>query len=62
MFGISYKRVFYSRWNALWWSLGILFTAWQMTPEPDTANHTPVAAAAAHPVNPWAKDPVPPEK
>jgi hypothetical protein len=62
MFGTNLKRVFTSRWKALWWSLGVLFTAWQMTPAPDDTNQAPVASANAHHVNPWAKDPAPDAK
>jgi hypothetical protein len=60
MFGDkSLKRIFRSRWSAVWWSLGILFTAWQMTPEPDESESPAVAAAPAHYVSPWDKDPTP---
>jgi hypothetical protein len=57
MFGFGLKKVFMNRWSALWWALGMVFTAWQMVPDPDP-DDAPAAApspAAAHPANPWAK-------
>jgi len=59
MFGMNFKRVFTSRWQALWWSLGVLFTAWQMTPAPDETDHVDIPVAPSHHANPWAKDPAP---
>ena len=63
MLGFGYRRIFRSRWSALFWAAGILVTAWEMTPSPEeTAADAPSDAPApphAH-VNPWAKDaPVP---
>ncbi|WP_225205480.1 hypothetical protein [Novosphingobium huizhouense] len=53
MFG--YRMIFRSRWGALLWAIGILFTAWRMTPR---AEDTPSDAPSEHAhVNPWAKDP-----
>ncbi|MEO0030824.1 MAG: hypothetical protein RIS94_582 [Pseudomonadota bacterium] len=54
MFGALHK-IFRSRWAALWWAAGMLFTAWSLVPAADPADDgsgTPVK----HHANPWAKD------
>jgi hypothetical protein len=50
--------VFRSRWRALWWSAGVLLTAYCTVPSAeDTAADQPQAAPAPEQhVNPWAKD------
>ncbi|WP_296679459.1 hypothetical protein [Novosphingobium sp.] len=55
MFGPSIFSVFRSRWKALWWSAGILLTAYctvpaaqksaQQTPQASSADMAAVAAA-----------------
>jgi hypothetical protein len=59
----KYQRVFRSRWRALWWSAGVLMTAYCTVPSTEeTAALGEVASAAAtkkqhaH-YNPWAVDP-----
>jgi hypothetical protein len=57
MFG-KYQGVFRSRWKAVWWSLGILMTAYCTVPSPDESD-TPAAAkhpAEQHHDNPWVLD------
>ncbi|MCW1383110.1 hypothetical protein OLX02_09770 [Novosphingobium sp. KCTC 2891] len=56
MLGFRSRRIFRSRWSALWWAAGILFTAWQVTPSPDETEAAAPAPPPVH-VNPWAKDP-----
>lgn len=71
-FGPRLNTVFRSRWRALWWSAGVLLTAYCAVPSQhqDTSSNDPGAqvAAAANilgnatpapqkPVNPWAKTP-----
>ena len=58
MFGTNLSRVFRSRWTALWWSLSMLFTAWQIVSVADPEDRPPAQQAAARPAqpaNPWAK-------
>lgn len=55
MFG-SIRHVFTSRWKALWWAIGVCLTAYCTVPSPDPAPGSKEARAAAHHVNPWAKD------
>lgn len=51
--GPSMRTVFRSRWRALWWSAGVLLTAYCTVPAPDEDASKP----APHPhTNPWAKD------
>lgn len=42
MFGIGYSRLFKSRWAALLWAAGVLFSAWSFASDPpaggDAAN------------------------
>ena len=60
MFGPKISIVFKSRWNALFWSAGVLLTAYCSVPSDDQAGQKQDAkvpvAASAH-TNPWAKDP-----
>lgn len=73
MLGPKITTVFRSRWNALFWSAGVLLTAYCSVPARDeTAPATSPAATGpaksdptgepapthAH-VNPWAKEPAP---
>jgi hypothetical protein len=53
MFGPKLSTVFASRWKALWWAAGVLFTAWTMVPAPDDTP-APTPAPTAH-FDPWAK-------
>jgi len=70
MFGPRINTVFRSRWNALFWSLGVLLTAYCSVPDADDG--TPPGQKAAqqivgkvigrkadngHHANPWAKEP-----
>jgi hypothetical protein len=57
-FGPSVRTVFRSRWRALWWSAGVLLTAYCTVPSAeDTAADQPQAPPAPEQhVNPWAKD------
>lgn len=64
MFGPKITTVFRSRWNALWWSLGILATAYCSVPPADEDDQADSAAALAGSAaehspeahtNPWAK-------
>jgi hypothetical protein len=72
MFGPRITTVFKSRWNAVFWSLGILTTAYCSVPSPeqDKGAVEKIGESAArklagtsqergeHPhANPWAKDP-----
>lgn len=63
MLGPRLNTVFASRWKALWWSAGILLTAYCSVPQaPDDTPATPAPARPAqtqhpanqHPANPWA--------
>ena len=57
-FGPRMNTIFRSRWKALWWSAGVLLTAYCSVPSPDqTAQKQDVKAPAAksHHVDPWAK-------
>ncbi|MCJ2179959.1 hypothetical protein [Novosphingobium album (ex Hu et al. 2023)] len=60
MFGPKISTVFKSRWNALFWSAGVLLTAYCSVPSADQVSQQEKAkvAAASHDdhVNPWAKD------
>ncbi len=59
MFGPKITTVFQSRWKALFWSLGILATAYCTVPMADEARQHPTAKAAkenAPHKSPWAKD------
>jgi len=55
--GPSMKTVFRSRWRALWWSAGVLLTAYCSVPSPndDAAKAPAVQTQPAH-ANPWSKD------
>lgn len=58
MFGPRITTVFTSRWKALWWSAGILMTAYCTVPSAEKSQQDDdkaVAAQAAH-KSPWAKD------
>ena len=46
LFGPRLKTVFASRWNALFWSLGVLLTAWCTVPAADEARRAPADQAA----------------
>jgi hypothetical protein len=56
--GPSIKTVFRSRWRALWWSAGVLLTAYCAVPGKD--DDDPAPAASTQPTqqhtNPWSKD------
>ncbi len=71
MFG-KYQAVFRSRWRAVWWSMGVLLTAYCTVPgeegDSDAGEIAALAAiagqqadkpdeAAPHHVNPWALHP-----
>jgi hypothetical protein len=47
MFGPKINTVFKSRWNAIWWSVGILMTAYCSVPSKDQAHQTGHAASTA---------------
>jgi hypothetical protein len=53
------KTVFRSRWRALWWSAGVLLTAYCAVPskDDDAAKQARTAEPAPDHANPWAKDP-----
>jgi hypothetical protein len=55
--GPSMKTVFRSRWRAVWWSAGVLLTAYCSVPsqDDDDANVAPSAQVTPHHTNPWAK-------
>jgi hypothetical protein len=55
--GPSMKTVFRSRWRALWWSAGVLLTAYCSVPSQDdeAAKPTPVTQPSDD-AGPWAKD------
>ena len=54
--GPSMKTVFRSRWRAVWWSAGVLLTAYCSVPsQDDDGGKAPAQVQQAH-VNPWAKD------
>jgi hypothetical protein len=57
MFGPRITTVFASRWKALWWSAGILMTAYCTVPsaEQTQQTETKAAAAAAPHKSPWDK-------
>jgi len=56
MFGGNLRSVFASRWKALWWAAGVLFTAWTMVPAADPDDQpAPSSHPASKHVNPWAK-------
>jgi hypothetical protein len=60
MFGPRITTVFASRWKALWWSAGILMTAYCSIPAAEQARDSgakQVAASARDHVSPWAKQP-----
>jgi len=52
------KTVFRSRWRAVWWSAGVLLTAYCAIPDSDdnAPRTTPAAQPEQQHVNPWAKD------
>lgn len=67
MFGPKITTVFASRWKALWWSAGILMTAYCSVPREGEDSVADKAVSIAlpyakktpapdHHVNPWAKD------
>ena len=53
-FGPRLNTVFASRWKALWWSAGILMTAYCSIPDSDQSE-TPKPAAQTPHHSPWAK-------
>lgn len=57
VFGPKITTVFRSRWNALFWSAGVLLTAYCSVPHDDDSEQQDKPAAASHNghVNPWAK-------
>ncbi|MCK9540586.1 MAG: hypothetical protein M0R03_00980 [Novosphingobium sp.] len=61
MFGPRISTVFRSRWNALFWALGIMATAYCSVPSPPdggnvAAKASQKTAAPPHHRNPWAKE------
>jgi hypothetical protein len=60
MFGPKITTVFRSRWNALFWSAGILLTAYCSVPAPEDTDQPDVqpqtAAQTGDHRNPWSKD------
>jgi hypothetical protein len=57
MFGPKLNTVFASRWKAVWWSAGILMTAYCTVPSAEQTAHneeTKAAASAPH-KSPWDK-------
>ena len=57
MFGPKLNTVFASRWKALWWSAGILMTAYCSVPAAEQVQHdndAKLAASASH-KSPWDK-------
>ena len=61
MLGPRITTVFASRWKALWWSAGVLLTAYCSVPKAqDEEAATPAQehpAKAHKPANPWALSP-----
>lgn len=58
-FGPKLNTVFKSRWKAVFWSAGILLTAYCTVPAADQARQDDdqqVAEAKVHHKSPWAKD------
>lgn len=57
MFGPRITTVFASRWKALWWSAGVLLTAYCSIPaaEVTPAQDSQQVVASTHHVSPWAK-------
>ena len=55
MFGPGIRNVFKSRWHALFWSAGILLTAYCSVSSADDSQGSSGTQASAH-LNPWAKD------
>jgi hypothetical protein len=58
MFGPRITTVFASRWKAVWWSAGVLMTAYCSIPAVEQADDSAkqqVAASARDHVSPWAK-------
>lgn len=57
MFGPRITTVFASRWKAVWWSAGILMTAYCTVPSAEQTQHSEEskAAAAAPHKSPWDK-------
>lgn len=56
-FGPRLNQVFASRWKAVFWSLGILLTAYCTVPSDDEAQqHPAVAKTQSVHKSPWAKD------
>ena len=47
MFGPGISTVFASRWKALWWSAGVLMTAYCSVPSADETNQDASAQADA---------------
>ncbi len=54
MFTPRVTQVFASRWKALWWSAGILTTAYCTVPSANQSQKKADAAQASH-ASPWAK-------
>ncbi|PEQ11576.1 hypothetical protein B2G71_15715 [Novosphingobium sp. PC22D] len=69
MLGPRITTVFRSRWNAIFWSLGVLLTAYCSVPSQDeTDDGASLAKLAGHQepakaehVNPWAKSEAEPD-
>jgi hypothetical protein len=59
MFGPRITTVFASRWKALWWSAGILLTAYCSVPSPDNSDKPGDKGMKTHHahVDPWAATP-----
>ncbi|MDE8651617.1 hypothetical protein [Novosphingobium album (ex Liu et al. 2023)] len=55
MFGPKISTVFRSRWNALFWSAGVLLTAYCSVPSADDSDQGGQPAKTQQHVNPWAK-------
>ena len=56
MFGPKITTLFQSRWKALFWSLGILATAYCTVPAADSARQYEVAKPVPSHKSPWAKE------
>ena len=50
----KYQNVFRSRWKAVWWSAGILLTAYCTVPSAEETEHKEAKVQAVHHANPWA--------
>lgn len=55
MFGPKIRNVFKSRWQAVFWSLGVLSTAYCTVPVADQTEQAAEKRQVAKHANPWAK-------